>query len=78
MSLKEAVNAPRIHFEKGKLNAEGGIDFDTVRQVQSRYPDQKIWKNKSLFFGGAHSVCIDGDRYSGAGDVRRGGTSRVL
>lgn len=79
MSLNEAVNAPRIHFERGKLNAEGGgMDFNSVRQLESRYPEQKIWKNKSLFFGGAHSVCIDGDDYSGAGDTRRGGVSLVV
>lgn len=78
MSLTEAVNAPRIHFERGKLNVEGGIDFESVRQLESRYPDQKIWRNTSLFFGGAHSVCIDGERYSGAGDARRGGVSLVI
>lgn len=78
MSLTEAVNAPRVHFERGKLNAEGGIDFESVRKLKSHYPDQKIWRNKSLFFGGAHSVCIDGERFSGAGDARRGGASLVL
>jgi len=78
MSLSDAVNAPRVHFERGKLNAEGGIDFESVSQLESRYPDQKIWMNKSLFFGGAHSVCVDGKRYSGVGDTRRGGASLVL
>lgn len=78
MSLSDAVNAPRLHFEDGKLNAENGFDIDMLRQLESSYSHQKIWKKKSLFFGGAHSVSIENGSYSGAGDLRRGGASIVL
>lgn len=78
MSLEEAVNAPRMHFEAGKLNAEIGLDVNAFEGLKDRCRDQKIWKEKSLFFGGAHSVSDGPAGFSGAGDVRRGGKAEVV
>ena len=78
MSIAEAVNAPRLHFEDGKLNVESGFDLDVFRELKQLYPNQKIWNKKSLYFGGAHSVSVRNGTYSGAGDVRRGGASIVF
>ncbi|REL39277.1 gamma-glutamyltransferase [Rhodohalobacter sp. SW132] len=75
MPLREATDAPRIHLEKNILNLEAGFDSDAISKLITDYPDHKIWKKKSLYFGGTHSVCSGPDGYSGAGDSRRGGVS---
>lgn len=78
MTLTDAVNAPRLHFESGQLNAEKGFDTDPFRALEKQYSNQKIWKNRALFFGGAHSVSSGPDGFEGAGDVRRGGMSAIV
>ncbi|CAN5187472.1 hypothetical protein BH23BAC3_BH23BAC3_08470 [soil metagenome] len=78
MSLEQAVSSPRIHFEDGQLNAEIGFDPDQLSKLADHYSDVKIWKEKSLFFGGAHSAGMGPDGFTGAGDVRRGGVSLVV
>lgn len=77
MSLSDAVNTPRLHFESGQLNAEKGFDLQHFQALEHQYTNQKIWKKKALFFGGAHSVSIGPDGFDGAGDARRGGTSAI-
>jgi len=79
MPLNEAINEPRIHFEDGKLNAETGFDSDQIAGLEKRYSAVKIWKEKSLFFGGVHCVSrSSAGEFSGSGDVRRGGYSLVV
>ena len=73
MTLSEAVNSPRLHFESGQLNAEKGFDIEHFRALRHQYANQKIWKKRALFFGGAHSVSRGPGGFEGAGDVRRGG-----
>jgi len=75
MNLREATDAPRIHFEDGKLNLEAGFDPKEIELLCANFPKHKIWKSKSLYFGGTNSVRIGKDGYSGAGDARRGGVS---
>lgn len=77
MTLSDAVNSPRLHFESGQLNAEKGFDSEHFQALGHQYTNQKIWKKRALFFGGAHSVSSGPDGLEGAGDVRRGGTSIV-
>ncbi len=59
LSLQSAVSQPRIHFEEGLLSIEPGIDPDICRRLEDEFPRQQFWQNKSLFFGGAHSVLTD-------------------
>lgn len=73
MSLTDAVNSPRIHFECDVLNMEPGFDKADVAQVIRQYPNHKQWEEKNLFFGGAHSVAAINNCFEGAGDPRRGG-----
>jgi gamma-glutamyltranspeptidase/glutathione hydrolase len=68
-----AVNAPRIHFERGRLDIEPGLPAETVAALAADYPDHRSWASHNLFFGGTHTVCWDGRSFSGAGDPRRGG-----
>ncbi|MBK8293312.1 MAG: gamma-glutamyltransferase [Solirubrobacterales bacterium] len=75
MSPQEAVDAPRIHFEEGLLQAEPGIDRDALDLLKAEGQEVFHWKEKNLFFGGVQVVTRDPDTgiLDGAGDPRRGG-----
>ncbi len=74
MSIEQAVEQPRVHFESGLLNLEAGPDDDAVRALQQEFEQIRCWPDKNLFFGGAHTVMRKQDgRLSGSGDSRRGG-----
>lgn len=74
-NMNEAVNGPRIHFEKGKLDIEPGFEMSEIEKIKSTFKEAKVWDKKSLFFGGANCVAYkkDTDTFSGAGDERREG-----
>ena len=78
MSLKESIDASRIHIEEEHLHIEKGYSSSQLARLKVRYPKHKIWNEKSLFFGGAHSVSHGTEGYSGAGDIRRGGVSVIV
>lgn len=75
MNIEDAVNAPRMHLERGgKLSYEAQFDDETQRQFQSVFDSTEIWPEPNLFFGGVHSVQRYGDgTMEGAGDPRRSG-----
>jgi gamma-glutamyltranspeptidase/glutathione hydrolase len=73
MSPTDAVNSPRIHFERGRLDIEPGFPPQTLAVLRATYPDCTEWAASNLFFGGAHTVRWDGRHFDGAGDTRRGG-----
>ncbi len=68
MSLKDAVRAPRLHYENGTVFIEPGFDESVYRQIEKKY---KLVRFSSLnvFFGGVQAVSPS----EGAGDPRRGG-----
>jgi gamma-glutamyltranspeptidase/glutathione hydrolase len=76
MTLKEAVETPRVHIEHGVLQCEAGYTPAAVDELESLgYPVNR-WASKSIYFGGAHSASRTPDgRLVGAGDSRRGGTT---
>ena len=74
LPLEEAVNAPRVHFESGLLQVEGGIDDDVAAALRADGYAVKMWPGRNMFFGGAHAVAHTGSTFSAAGDVRRGGS----
>ena len=76
MSPEQAVNAPRIHFERDRLDIEPGFAAEAIAALVADYPDHRTWTSHNLFFGGTHTVCWDGRQFSGAGDPRRGGVFR--
>ena len=78
MSPEEAVGSPRIHNEEDLLNIEGGFDSKAIAELTKLYSDHKIWKERNLFFGGAHMVSSGPEGFSGAGDQRRGGVSIIV
>jgi gamma-glutamyltranspeptidase/glutathione hydrolase len=74
MSIEEAVEAPRIHYENGALDLEPGLWPEPASALNDEFPTQCRWPEKNLFFGGAHSVlCEPGGGLTGCGDPRRGG-----
>jgi gamma-glutamyltranspeptidase / glutathione hydrolase len=78
LSLTESINAPRVHIEEELLHVEKGYSSNQLKRLNVHYPDYKIWNERSLFFGGAHSVSYGPQGYSGAGDIRRGGVSVIV
>ena len=69
-----AVNAPRVHFEDGILQIEGGIDASVVTALNALNYATNHWPDMNMFFGGAHIVARQGDELVPIGDQRRGGS----
>ncbi|ADV45953.1 gamma-glutamyltransferase [Nitratifractor salsuginis] len=67
--IQEAVDAPRVHYEKEEVFFEPGYDPEIVKAVNARYKTT-LFEEKSLFFGGVNAVT---GRFEGGADSRRGG-----
>ncbi len=72
MTIKESIEAPRLHFEGNDLYYEPGIDLNSldVPYFVSLHP----FDVNNLFFGGVNAVTTS-DGYS---DSRRGGTCQII
>jgi gamma-glutamyltranspeptidase/glutathione hydrolase len=70
-----AIEAPRLHFEQGVVQAEGGIDPAALDRLESRGWEVTRWPSVNLFFGGVQAVARDPrtGELSGGGDPRRSG-----
>jgi gamma-glutamyltranspeptidase / glutathione hydrolase len=76
LGVEEAVEAPRMHFEKGVAHCEGPAAADEL--VAAGYPVVR-WRKQNLFFGGVSAVEIREDgSLAAAGDPRRGGGAVVV
>jgi gamma-glutamyltranspeptidase/glutathione hydrolase len=75
MTVSQAVESPRIHYEGGLLNIEPGFDDGAVARLIKEFPRYELWGERNLFFGGAHTVALQAGRgtFEGAGDPRRSG-----
>ena len=75
MEPREAVEAPRVHFEDGVVYHEPGADV-------SGLPGHTLapFRERNLFFGGVQAVRRDPETgaLTGAGDPRRGGAFVVV
>ena len=71
----EAVNAPRVHFEDGAVQAEPGVDEAALQRLEERGYEVVRWDDRNVFFGGVHAVSRDPatGELRAAGDPRRGG-----
>lgn len=74
LGVREAVEAPRMHAEKGIVYHEPGVDLSAVREA---HPDREIvrFHALNLYFGGVQAVHRLDQRLLGAGDPRRGGVA---
>jgi gamma-glutamyltranspeptidase / glutathione hydrolase len=75
MAVDLAVEAPRLHFEQGVVQAEPGIDVEALRRLEARGLAVARRPAINLFFGGVQAVARDprSGALSGGGDPRRGG-----
>jgi gamma-glutamyltranspeptidase/glutathione hydrolase len=72
--IQEAIDAPRIHFEKEEVFFEPGYDPEIIKAVNTRYKTT-LFEEKSLFFGGVNAVT---DSFEGGADSRRGGAVEIV
>jgi gamma-glutamyltranspeptidase / glutathione hydrolase len=75
MDLRQAVEAPRVHFEDGVLSAEPGIDPDELDRLEAAGAQVDRWSDRNMFFGGVQAVARDPKtgELEAAGDPRREG-----
>jgi gamma-glutamyltranspeptidase / glutathione hydrolase len=75
MPVAAAVEAPRLHFEAGLVQAEPGIDEAALARLEARGLAVARRPAINLFFGGVQAVARDPatGALSGGGDPRRGG-----
>jgi gamma-glutamyltranspeptidase / glutathione hydrolase len=73
--VEAAIEAPRLHFEQGVVQAEKGIDPEALTGLEARGWEVARWPSLNLFFGGVQAVARDpvSGELSGGGDPRRGG-----
>ena len=74
MGVREAVEAPRIHWDGRQLQVEPGFDA-TVLEALRRTWNVNSWSERNLYFGGVHAANPAGE---GAGDPRRQGHGTVV
>jgi gamma-glutamyltranspeptidase / glutathione hydrolase len=74
LTARDAVEAPRLHFEDGIVFTEPGIDDELLRRAGRKV---NPFRDRHLFFGGVQAVERDPatDKLTGAGDPRRGGAA---
>ncbi len=79
MPLPDAVEAPRVHWEKGILNWEPGWDGEAISAC-SRSDETVIpWSAPNMFFGGVHGVGWNGAQgFEAVGDFRRCGAFEIV
>ncbi len=70
-----AIEAPRLHFEQGIVQAELGVDTAALARMEEQGRTVARWPSINLFFGGVQAVARDpaSGELSGGGDPRRGG-----
>jgi gamma-glutamyltranspeptidase/glutathione hydrolase len=79
MSLRDAVESPRIHPEAAVLDCEGGFPDEVLDALAAAGEELVRWPGRNLYFGGAQAVAVHpGGRLEAAGDPRRGGDGIVI
>lgn len=73
MTLEQAVDAPRLHFEAGTVHSEPGIDERALGAFERAGRSVVRWRDRNLYFGGVHAVGAGRGAPEAAGDARRGG-----
>ncbi|MFN2616026.1 MAG: gamma-glutamyltransferase family protein [Thermoleophilaceae bacterium] len=80
LPAERAVEAPRIHVEGDVVDAEPGIDPDTLEELERRGWKLRRASERNLYFGGVQAVARDpgSGELTGGGDPRRGGAAAVV
>ncbi len=69
MDARSAVEAPRIHWDGGRVQVEPGLGPAALDALRGR-GDVNVWPVRDVYFGGVHVAAPQGDA---GGDPRRGG-----
>jgi gamma-glutamyltranspeptidase/glutathione hydrolase len=79
LEAQDAVEAPRVHFEDGAVQAEPGVDETALKRLGRRGYEVVRWTERNVFFGGVHAVARDpvASELRGGGDPRRGGAVAI-
>ena len=79
LEAQDAVEAPRVHFEDGAVQAEPGADEAALERLERRGYEVVRWTERNVFFGGVHAVARDPETGAlrGGGDPRRGGAVAI-
>ncbi len=75
-TLKQSVEAPRMHFENGHLDIEPGFSEQDLALIKKQNPIHSEWHNHNLYFGGVNAVQT-GQTVTAVGDFRRHGCGIV-
>jgi gamma-glutamyltranspeptidase / glutathione hydrolase len=79
LTVREAIEAPRVHLEGEALQLEGGIAPSTAAELESAGYQVVRWSGRNLYFGGASAVGLGAEgELEAAGDPRRGGAGAVV
>ena len=77
-SLADAVAAPRLHWDRSRLQVEPGLPPDVLAALAAGRPVHE-WSARDLYFGGVHAVSRRPDgSVDAAGDARRAGAVEVV
>ena len=75
LDLPEAIQSPRIFWEKGVLNIEPG--FESHIGFPEEVTKIEYWEKNDMFFGGVHTICRNSaGKIAAEGDARRVGVVR--
>lgn len=77
---QEAVDAPRLHYENGVVEAELGVNPRALDDLERDGWRVVRWREKNLYFGGVQAAARHPSTgaLSGGGDPRRGGVAVVV
>ena len=79
LKAENAVELPRLHLERGIVEAEPGVDPRALESLEQSGWRVQRWQERNLYFGGVQAVARDPEtgELSGGGDPRRGGAAMV-
>lgn len=73
LPAEEAVEHARIHLERRILQCEAGTNTAAMDELESLGYQLNRWPNRSMYYGGAHTIVIQDGVAQGVGDSRRSG-----
>jgi gamma-glutamyltranspeptidase/glutathione hydrolase len=75
-----AVDAPRLHYENGVVEAEPGVNAKAIEDLRADGWEVNEWEKTSVYFGGVQAAARHAEtgELSGGGDTRRGGVAVIV
>ena len=80
LKAENAVELPRLHLERGVVEAEPGVDPRALESLERSGWTVQRWQERNLYFGGVQAVARDPHtgELTGGGDPRRGGAAVLV